>query len=300
MQISVASLKPATSAAPLRYLSCLRLNEILILQGSPLIGAAVAMPQPGTAFVAPVALLVAANVCLIAHVFTLNDWSNLTADANDPHKAASVFTAREVSTAEIGGLSAGLLVVSLLLFSLLGPIPFALSLAIAGLSALYSLSRFNWKGRPILSSTAHLAGGALHFLLGYAVVGAIDRRGLMTALFFALTFAAGHLIQEIRDYHGDAVNAIRTNAVTFGRRSTFAVSLTLFTAAHLLLLTLALANVLPRTLTAVIVLYPIHLRWSLEALSDGLTRPSVCRLQARYRTLYAIVGLTILVALWRA
>ena len=107
---------------------------------------------------------------------------------------------------EIAALAAGLLVLSLLLFSLLGPLTLGLSLAIAILSALYSLAPFNWKGRPLLNSAAHLAGGALHFLLGYSVWSTIDRRGLAIATFFALTFAAGHLTQEIRDHQGDVLN----------------------------------------------------------------------------------------------
>ena len=50
--------------------------------------------------------------------------------------------------------------------------------------------------RPILNSAAHLAGGALHFLLGYSLGHTIDRRGLATAAFFGLTFAAGTLTRE--------------------------------------------------------------------------------------------------------
>jgi len=33
-------------------------------------------------------------------------------------------------------------------------------------------------------------------------------------------------------------------------------------------------------------------------LADGLTYASICRLQARYRTIYAIIGLVILLNLW--
>ncbi len=233
----------------------------------------------------------------MAHIFLLNDWSGLTADLTDPNKAASVFTARGVGRREIGGLTAGLLALSLLLFSRLGPSALCLALAIATLSALYSLPRFNWKGRPLLSSAAHLAGGALHFLLGYSLGNTIDRRGLATATFFALTFTAGHLTQEIRDHQGDVLNAIRTNAVAFGQRRTFVASLVLFTLAHALLLLLALQGILPRPLAALVALYPIHLLWSLKTLAEGLTYPSIRRLQARYRTLYAIVGLAMVVAL---
>ncbi|HWS73338.1 MAG TPA: UbiA family prenyltransferase, partial [Thermoanaerobaculia bacterium] len=162
---------------------------------------------------------------------------------------------------------------------------------------LYSLPRFNWKGRPLLNSAAHLAGGILHFLLGYSLGKAIDQRGVAIATFFALIFAAGHLTQEIRDHEGDAINGIRTNAVLFGPRRTFAASLVLFTLAHILLLLLALQGILPRPLAAVVVLYGVQLFWSFETLREGLTYASVCRLQIRYRALYAVVGGVMVAAL---
>lgn len=287
----------AAKASAGRYLSCLRLLEILVLQGSPLLGAAFAIRQPAAAHVEPLAILIAANVLLMAHIFLLNDWAGLATDLADPNRAAGVFTARGVGRQEIGGLTALLLALSLVLFSRLGPGTLLLALGIAALSALYSLPRFNWKGRPFLNSTAHLAGGVLHFLLGYSLGNALDLRGLALAAFFALTFAAGHLTQEIRDHQGDILNAIRTNAVAFGRRRTFAASLILFTLAHALLLLLALQGTVPRPLAALAVLYPVHLRWSLKALAEGLTYVSVCRLQSRYRALYAVVGLAMVVAL---
>lgn len=289
---------PTAKASVVRYLSCLRLPEILVLQGSPLLGAAFALRHPTTADLGPLAILMIANVLLVAHIFLLNDWSGLTTDLADPNKAGGVFTARGVGRREIGGLTALLLALSLFLFSRLGPVTFGLALAIAALSALYSLPRFNWKGRPLLSSAAHLAGGVLHFLLGYSLGSAVDGRGLATAAFFALIFAAGHLTQEIRDHQGDVLNAIRTNAVAFGRRRTFAASLALFTLAHALLLLLTLQGTLPRPLAALVALYPLHLLWSLKALAEGLTYASIRRLQVRYRVLYAFVGLAMVAALW--
>jgi 4-hydroxybenzoate polyprenyltransferase len=291
MNIPVSTAK----ASPHRYLSCLRPQDILVLQGPPLLGAAFSMRHFGVHHLAPLAILMAANVFLVAHIFMLNDWSGLTADLADPNKAARVFTARGVGSGEMGGVTVGLLIVSLLLFSRLGSVTLGLSLAIAALSAFYSLPRFNWKGRPLLNSAAHLAGGILHFLLGYSLGSVIDHRGIAIASFFALIFAAGHLTQEIRDHEGDAVNAIRTNAVVFGLRRTFAASLVLFTLAHVVLFLLALNGFLPRPLAAAVAFYPVQLYWSLEALRESLTYASVSRLQTRYRALYAVIGLAMVI-----
>jgi 4-hydroxybenzoate polyprenyltransferase len=302
MQLASPSLdRPRGSvarASGLRYLSCLRLQEILVLQGSPLLGAAFAIRPPVGEHLTSLTILAAANICLVAHVFALNDWSNLTADLADPNKSSGVFTASGVDRREMAALAVYLLAAGLLLFGRLGSPTLALALGVAGFSALYSWSPFNWKGRPVLNSVAHLAGGTLHFLLGYSIAHPIDRRGLVVAFFFALIFAAGHLTQEIRDHEGDVLNAITTNAVSFGRRRTFAASLVLFTLAHALLLALALLGAVPGILAALVLFYPLHLRWSLDTLAGGFTYASMCRLQARYRALYAIVGLVMVAVLW--
>jgi 4-hydroxybenzoate polyprenyltransferase len=200
----------------------------------------------------------------------------------------------------MGGLALALVVSSLVLFALLGPAILGLASGIAALSALYSLPRFDWKGRPLLSSFAHLAGGMLHFLLGYSLARAIDPRGLAIAAFFALVFAAGHLTQEIRDHQGDAANAVSTNSVTFGQRRTFAASLVLFTVAHILLFAMALAGLIPRPIAALVALYPVQLYWSRQALVGGLTHESVSTLQKRYRVLYSVIGLAMVAALLAA
>src|SRR6185436_13822618 len=96
-----------------------------------------------------------------------------------------------------------------------GPRTLALALAIAGLSAIYSLPPCHAKGVPVLGSFLHLAGGVLHFHLGYLLFGAFGGRSLALSMFFALTFTAGHLTQEVRDHDADLLNGIRTNAVAF-------------------------------------------------------------------------------------
>jgi 4-hydroxybenzoate polyprenyltransferase len=285
-------------ASALRYLSCLRPQDVLVLQGSPLLGALFAVDRPGEPQIAPLAVLIVANIFLVMHVFMLNDWAGHMSDLADPNRTGRVFTARGIGRREMAGLAATLLVASLLLFVRLGTVPVLLALAIAILSALYSLPRFHWKGRPLLNSAAHLGGGTLHFLLGYSLWGAVDGRAVATAVFFALIFTAGHLTQEIRDYEGDAINGIRTNAVTFGARRTFAASVLLFALAHVLFFVLALRGILPRPLAAVVVLYAIQLFWSFNTLREGLTYASISRLQTRYRALYAVIGAIIVPVLY--
>lgn len=287
MNISAAALRsPAT-----RYFSRLRLHDILVLQGPPLLGAAFAFTELR---VAALLTLFAGNLFLITHVFMLNDWAGLAGDLTDPNKSATVFTVRGVGTRQIASMTAGLLVVSVMFFACVSPTAAAIALAIAALSALYSLQ---WKGRALLNSATHFAGGILHFLLGYSVGHALDRRGVAIAVYFALIFAAGHLTQEVRDHAGDVINNIRTNAVAFGPRRVFVASLLLFASAHATFVFLAFENMIPRPLAAVVVLFVVQIVWSFDALRDGLTYATVSRLQARYRVLYAVIGACIVAAL---
>src|SRR4030095_16098246 len=203
MNMNAISFRMSAVRAALRYWSNFRTSEIVALQGSPLLGFAMAIHHPPAASVRPLMLLVAANICLVAHIFLTNDWADMHTDLSDPTKIDWFFKAGAVSRNDVAGPMIILLALSLFLFRQLGGIPLFLAIAIAAASALYSLPQFHWKGRPILSSLLHLAGGALHFLLGYSVAGVIDGRAVAAASFFALTFAAGELTQETRDYSGD-------------------------------------------------------------------------------------------------
>ena len=288
-----------TRSAALRYLSCLRPQDVLVLQGPPLLGAMFGGFHPVEDAAALLTLL-CANVLLMTHIFLLNDWSGLSADAADPNKASRVFVVHGVGRAELGAMTAGVLVLSLTLFARLGGRAFGLAAAIAVLSALYSLPRLNWKARPIVNSGTHLAGGVLHFLLGYCLTRAVDVRGVSIAVFFALIFAAGHLTQEVRDHDGDALNGILTNAVLFGAHRTFAFSLILFASAHIVLIVLSGRGVLRPALGFIAALFLVQLWWSFRTLREGLTYANVSSLQTRYRVLYAIVGIMMVVSLYSA
>jgi 4-hydroxybenzoate polyprenyltransferase len=280
-----------------RYLSCIRYREIFILQGSPLLGAVFAMGEASVDRLGALLVFAAASVLLVAHIFVLNDWAGVDADLNDASKVAGVFATKGISREGIRRLWIALLGLSLAVFSLVGVRPLAIAMAIATLSFLYSRRASPAKGVAVLSSILHLGGGILHFLLGFSLFRAIDGRGLALALFFGLAFAAGHLNQEVRDFDGDVRNGIKTNAVTFGKTPTFIAGLVVFTFAYAQLVVLAAGGIIPGWLAGLALLYPLHLYWSLRMLAADLTFENMRRFQARYRALYAIIGVAMLAAL---
>ena len=298
--VQTPALTPPPRPGTLRWFvalfSSIRFDEVLVLQGTPLLGALFSMGTVTTTKCIDVLVFAMASASLVAHVFLLNDWSGARTDLRDPHRAERVFLARGVSSRAVATLCVLSLLLSLLLLAPFGLSPVSLALAVAMLSALYSAPRFALKGVPLASSALHLAGGLVQFLLGYSLFRDPDARSLGIGSFFALTFAAGHLTHEARDYASDMLNGIRTNAVKFGAEKNFAAGFSLFTAANILLVALASAGVVPRALVLVAGLYPLHLRWTLRVWNAGLGYENIRGLQQRYRTLYAIIGLAMAVA----
>ena len=280
---------------PLRLLSCIRFDEVRLLQGATLIGATFSIGAFTLQNLMVVAAAVTGNICLVAHVFVLNDWSGIESDLKDPTRASWTFIAKGVSRTEIGYLALGLLAIGLAIFWLIGAAPFLVAVAIAALSALYSMPSFNIKGVPLYSSALHLLGGALHFLLGYLTLRSIDGRGIAVSCFFGLVFSAGHLTHQARDLEGDSLNGIRTTAVAFGKVQCFFGSLALFSAAYALLAALAASGSVPFVLMFAVALYPFHLYAAWRALRGGLTYEALRRLQASYRGIFALIGIAMLV-----
>ncbi len=294
-ETAIAS-RPGLARRLSRLMSAVRWDEVLVLQGAPLIGTMFSIGALTVHKTLVLAVFAVASCSLVAHVFVLNDWSGIHGDLRDPNRAARTFVAKGIGRTEFGVLAIALLALSLLLFALLGEAPLVLALAIAGLSALYSAPVFHMKGLPLLNSLLHFVGGAVHFLLGYATFAAPDARGVAIGCFFALVFTAGHLTHEARDCEGDELNVIRTNAVAFGRTRSCLASLALFTAAYALLVALAAWGAVPRILVLAGALYPVHLVASLRAMRAGSSFASLSRLQRCYRTLFAVIGVVMVVA----
>jgi 4-hydroxybenzoate polyprenyltransferase len=279
---------PLHSRALLRHI---RLDEVLVLQGTPLMGAVFAMEAVTASNIETLVVFLIGSILLVAHVFTLNDWADIAHGLKAPDP--------QVSSLRLFWFSVFLLIASLLVFALIDFRVVVLAAIVAALGFFYSHPRLNFKGTPIVSSLPHLFGGIFHFLLGYSVFMPIDQRGIFIALFFAATFAAGHLNHEVRDFELDQKNNARTNAVAFGKRATFVAGLVLFTGAYLCLFLLGWFRFVPRPLSAVAALsYLLHLYWSLRVLRSQFRPEIVDRFQIQYRALYAVIGLSMLCVLF--
>lgn len=281
----------------LRLLASIRLGEVLVLQGTPLMGAILALggvPQWNFLVIGQQGVcLLAANLLFVAHVFVANDWAGIDADLRDPQRQDHTFVNRGVGRRAFGWMGLGLFAGAMLVLLSLGGQALLLGLALCVVSALYSLPPWQLKGRPLWNSLMHLLGGSLHFLLGWVAFAPIKGPSLIISVFFGLVFAAGHLVHETRGVEGDRLNGIQTNAVRFGQQRCFAAAFVLFSAAYLLLAILCLSQVLPSMLLLAICLYPLHVWATWQAYRQQLSYPSLLRLQKCYRSMYALTGVLI-------
>jgi 4-hydroxybenzoate polyprenyltransferase len=291
-----------TSQAPARryarvvqHFASTRSLEVLGLQASPILGSILGGFSLDRYAVLQFGVLLLGSLALTAHIFVFNDWAGHSSDLRAPQRATVVFARRGIRRRQVAHVAIALLVLATVAFAVVGGPALLLGAAITALSLLYSWSPRFGKGTPVAASINHLLGGALHFLLGYTVFHPLDARGLVISLFFGLVFAGGHLNQEVRDYEGDLLNEIRTNAVAFGCRRTFLASLCTFTAAYAILVASAALGTLPRLLVWSALVWTLHVAWSLRALQVGLGFETALWMQRRYRLLFALIGLAMLV-----
>ncbi|MDT5124096.1 MAG: hypothetical protein QOC96_3578 [Acidobacteriota bacterium] len=279
----------------MRHFASTRALEVLALQASPFLGIVLGGFSLERCGVIRLGLLLLGSLALTAHIFVFNDWAGHSQDIRDPRRATLVFARRGISRRQVARLAIALLILANVAFVAVDGPAILLGAAITALSFLYSCSQSFGKSAPIVASFNHLLGGALHFLLGYTFCHVLDARGLAISLFFGLVFAGGHLNQEVRDYEGDLLNGIRTSAVVFGCRRTFLASLCIFTAAYAILAVLAALGIMPRLLLWSTLVWPLHVAWSLRALKRGLGFETALWMQRRYRLLFALIGLAMIV-----
>lgn len=278
----------------------IRYDEVFLLQGTPLMGVAFSMGNRTAEKPAMLFCFVGASFLLVAHIFAFNDWSE-TYDRKTSKNVTASTGDEESNRRKLLLLSLFLLLGGILLFAFLPRRTLVLAVLTAALGIFYSHPFLNGKCIPIVSSLLHFCGGLLHFLLGYMLFAALDQRGVLIAVFFALTFMAGHLNHEVGDFEVDRQNHLNTNAVAFGKRHVFLAGLIVFTVAYVWLLILASSELIPRPLALLpIILCPLHVFWSIRTLRKGLNPNSLSRLRVRYRLLYAIIGLAMLSVLFGA
>src|SRR5205807_7273339 len=131
---------PLHSRALLRHI---RFDEVFVLQGTPLMGAAFSIAAITQANIETLSVFLIGSILLVAHVFTLNDWADVAHGLKAPDP--------QVPSRRLFWFSLSLLIASLLAFALIGLRVVILGLIVAALGFFYSHPKLNAKGTPVAS-----------------------------------------------------------------------------------------------------------------------------------------------------
>ena len=269
----------------------IRWREAVIFQTPAVLGLAVFIPAVTLGAAGRAALACIGSFLSAAAILAFNDWADINLDSQNTLKRHGTFVERGVHPIQMLGLALALAAAGLVVFSFLsGPHVAATFVAIVlGLAYSVPIGGLRGKSIPLLSSFLHFGGTLLSFLLGALTFAPTDWRGLLIAAHPAILLTAGHLVQEVEDFEEDRLSGCGTNPVRFGRTPIFIVAAVLFGISFLLLYGLTDAGFFPPFVKYTAALYPIYLALAFQSYRLGLTRASVRRLRDRYRLLFAVV-----------
>jgi hypothetical protein len=75
-----------------RLKACIRLDEVLILQGTPILGVLFSIDEFSLGNIIIFLLLCSGSIFLVAHIFLLNDWAGFNTDIQDPNRFSKITT----------------------------------------------------------------------------------------------------------------------------------------------------------------------------------------------------------------
>src|SRR5262249_25960607 len=112
--------------------------------------------------------------------------------------------------------------------------------------------------------------------------------------FLGLSMAAGHIHQELSDHHEDLASRARTHATVLGPHGAFILGQLTFAAAFLALLVPADGAGASLFRLLVALAWAANLALAIACWRDGVTPESVERYRSRYRLLFVLIGLGLL------
>lgn len=262
--------------------------------GFPLAGPAFALDALTVDAVARVFAFAVAMFLFFLSLYEFNDYCGHQADATNPRLREPATDPQDLHLKR----TVTALVAALLGFALLKP-ALALGAAVSfGMWSIYSWPTRGWKQVPVLGTGIHFVTQALHFLMGWVLVAALNLDTLLIAFFFGGLFAAGHLFHEVIDFEADRQAGIRTMANRIGRKPAFWISTGAFAACSVYWALLFMAGRIAENAYA-----PFAGAFLLHAavltvfyLSGRVNeRAGVLQLRAAYRAAYLLAGLAFVV-----
>jgi len=282
------------------YVKSIRLFEISVRMGAPLIALLLTVPELDGANGLRIIHALIAFFFLWAHLYTFNEWAGYSFDRRDPLKRLTPLLSGKVAPREMLLLSSVFALICIILYAVLD-FRFLIIVFIDTLvGALYAHPKILLKSVPFVSLVILFIVSVLDFLLGWLIFSPSLHKGLLIGMYFGILGIVGQLYHEAGDYNSDKKVGIKTNAVRYGKRSVFITGFIFYTVSCVYFYLLTSSGLIAKSLYLVfLITYPIYVFIFFKSLQSKLHPLAVSRFVRRYRILYGIIGFYLILQLLR-
>ena len=280
------------------YLRSIRWFEISLRMGEPTVALLLTIPVVNSKNILSAVIGLVGFFFCWAHGYTLNEWGGYESDRLDPRKSSRPIITGSVTRIELLTLSIVLAVISVVIFFLLKPILSLIVVFDIIIGVIYCHPRILGKTFPFFSLFALFIVSVNDFLLGWLIFSNSILSGITIGVLFGLLGLSGISYHEAGDYEYDRREEIMTNAVRYGQKVIFIAGFFFYILAVFYIVYLSIIGLLPNLLYPVfLITFPIYTYFFLMALRTGLDTDSIHNFIRRYRYIYVIIGIYMVVAL---
>ncbi len=282
------------------YIRSIRLFEIAVRMGAPLIALLLTLPEPNGANWLRVIHALGAFFFLWGHLYTFNEWAGYSFDKHDPSKRITPLLTGKVAPQEMLLFSIFLAVICIILYAVLDARFLIIVFVDILVGILYAHPKILLKSVPFVSFAILFAVSVLDFMLGWLVFSPSLHQGLLIGIYFGILGIAGQHYHEAGDYDSDKKAGIKTNAVRYGKRGIFISGFVVYTLSSVYFCLLTHLRFIVGNLYLIFVIaYPIYVVIFYRCLRSGVHSAAVHCFVKSYRFLYAIIGLLLIIMLLR-
>jgi len=206
------------------YLEWLRVREVVLMLGFPIVGIFFALEKITISVVLRSLSFLLATLFLFLAIYSFNSYCGYTSDLGN----LRLSHIQETPQKRFLRICLVCMVASLSIYFFLSSGLFLMGGISVILWFFYSLPKIGLKNFPLLGTVLHFISQILHFQMGFYLLSPLSLYSILVAIYFAFLFAGGHIHHEMIDYEADKKSGIITGAVYFGKHNAFDLSLFLF------------------------------------------------------------------------
>ncbi|MHC4663897.1 MAG: UbiA family prenyltransferase [Planctomycetota bacterium] len=269
-----------------------RIGEVVLMVGFQAIGLVAALPDLSRKSIITSTVFLLCGFALFLSIYIYNTWGGMIREA-----AAGVASYDRKLLNFLNMVSFLLLLASIAGFALVFETwTLIFAVAIYFLWLLYSHPLIHLKAVAGAGTGIHIVAGTLHYILGYSAFKTPGPEAILGGLFFALLFAGGHAVHELKDMERDKKTGFRTGAIVLGAKKIHTLGFLFFSLATGLLVISLQLNLLPEKLYAPFLLpYPAAAVAFAITIRHELNEKTARRYRLVYRIAYFLAGVAFII-----